>query len=81
MTKEREALKLAQDKELKELLDSLDFARRSKILREESYIRMDPVTKPRTFNHIVDGQVYIPEKHVVVRPGANDHQRYKSRGV
>jgi hypothetical protein len=72
---------MAQDKELKELLDSLDPARRSKILREESYIRMDPVTKPRTFNHIVDGQVYIPEKHVVVRSGANDHQRYKSKGV
>ena len=65
-------------RELRKLLAEVDPPRR--VIREESYIRMNPVPGPRTFNHFKDGQGYVPEKPVVTRPGAGAHQQYKSKG-
>lgn len=53
-----------------------------------SYIRVEPLlmertedmAAPRTFNHMKDGQVYVPEKSEPVRPGATDALKLKSRG-
>jgi hypothetical protein len=39
-----------------------------------------PVAKPRTFNHVKDGQVYVPEKSEPVRAGAMDAFKVQSRG-
>jgi hypothetical protein len=64
---------------LRKLLNEVDPPKR--VIREESYIRMNPVPEPRTFNHVTDGQGYVPEKPAVTRPGADNHQRYKSRGM
>ena len=72
-TEERKA------RELRKMLNSIDPPKR--VIREESYIKMDPVVKPRTFNHVVDGQGYVPEKPTVTRPGADNHRQYKSRGM
>ena len=65
-------------RKLRKLLNEVDPPRR--VIREESYLRMDPVAKPRTFNHVVDGQGYVPEKPVATRPGADSHRQYKSKG-
>ena len=35
---------------------------------------------PRTFNHMKDGQVYIPARMESVRPGATDALKLPSRG-
>ncbi len=67
-------------RELRKLLAKVDPPPK-RIIREESYLRMDPVAKPRTFNHVVDGQGYVPEKPVATRPGADSHRQYKSRGM
>ena len=53
-----------------------------------SYIRVEPLliertedmAKPRTFNHVKDGQVYVPEKSEPVRAGAMDAFKVQSRG-
>lgn len=53
-----------------------------------SYIRVEPLlmertehtATPRTFNHMKDGQVYVPEKHEPVRAGATDALKLPSRG-
>jgi hypothetical protein len=66
-------------RELRKLLNEVDPPKR--VFREESYLRIDPVAKPRTFNHVVDGQGYVPEKPVATRPGADSHRQYKSRGM
>ncbi len=66
-------------RELRKMLNSIDPPKR--VIREESYLRIDPVAKPRTFNHVVDGQGYVPEKPTVTRPGADNHRQYKSRGM
>lgn len=42
--------------------------------------RTDDMASPRTFNHMKDGQVYIPERMESVRPGATDALRLPSRG-
>jgi hypothetical protein len=42
--------------------------------------KIAPVAKPRTFNHVKDGQVYVPEKNEPVRPGATDALKIQSRG-
>jgi hypothetical protein len=42
--------------------------------------KIAPVAKPRTFNHVKDGQVYVPEKSEPVRAGAMDAFKVKSRG-
>ena len=65
-------------RELRKLLAEVDPPRR--VLRELSYLILDPVAKPRTFNHVVDGQGYVPEKPVATRPGADSHRQYKSKG-
>ena len=66
-------------RELRKLLAEVDPPKR--VFREESYLRVDPVAKPRTFNHVVDGQGYVPEKPAATRPGADSHRQYKSRGM
>jgi hypothetical protein len=42
--------------------------------------KIAPVAKPRTFNHVKDGQVYVPEKSEPARAGATDAFKVKSRG-
>ena len=42
--------------------------------------RTEDMAKPRTFNHVKDGQVYVPEKHEPARAGAMDAMKLKSRG-
>jgi hypothetical protein len=42
--------------------------------------KIAPVAKPRTFNHVKDGQVYVPEKSEPVRAGATDALKIKSHG-
>lgn len=43
-------------------------------------VRTPDMAAPRTFNHMKDGQVYVPEKSEPVRPGATDALKLKSRG-
>jgi hypothetical protein len=53
-----------------------------------SYIRVEPLlmertehtATPRTFNHMKDGQVYVPENSEPARAGATDAFKVKSRG-
>jgi hypothetical protein len=52
------------------------YARGGAVLME----RTDDMAAPRTFNHMKDGQVYIPERMESVRPGAADALRLPSRG-
>jgi hypothetical protein len=52
------------------------YARGGAVLME----RTDDMASPRTFNHMRDGQVYIPERMESVRPGATDALRLPSRG-
>ena len=42
--------------------------------------RTEDMAAPRTFNHMKDGLVYVPEKNEPVRPGATDAMKIKSRG-
>jgi hypothetical protein len=42
--------------------------------------RTEDMAGPRTFNHMKDGQVYVPEKSEPARPGATDALKLKSRG-
>jgi len=42
--------------------------------------RPDDTATPRTFNHMKDGLVYVPEKSDPVRPGAMDALKIQSRG-
>lgn len=42
--------------------------------------KIEPLAQPRTFNHMKDGQVYVPEKHEPVRAGATDALKLPSRG-
>jgi hypothetical protein len=65
-------------RELRKLLAEVDPPRR--VIRELSYLILDPMAKPRTFNHVKDGQGYVPEKPAATRSGADTHQRYKSKG-
>jgi hypothetical protein len=58
------------------------------LMNKNSYIRVEPLlmertehtAAPRTFNHMKDGQVYVPEKHEPVRAGATDALKLPSRG-
>ena len=42
--------------------------------------RTEDMAAPRTFNHMKDGLVYVPEKNEPVRPGATDAMKIQSRG-
>jgi hypothetical protein len=42
--------------------------------------RTEHTATPRTFNHMKDGLVYVPEKSDPVRPGAMDALKIQSRG-
>ena len=42
--------------------------------------RTEDMAAPRTFNHMKDGLVYVPEKNEPVRAGAMDAMKLKSRG-
>ena len=42
--------------------------------------RTEDMATPRTFNHMKDGQVYVPEKSEPARPGAMDALKLKSHG-
>lgn len=42
--------------------------------------RTEDMAKPRTFNHMKDGQVYVPENSEPARAGAMDAFKVKSRG-
>ena len=42
--------------------------------------RTEDMAKPRTFNHMKDGQVYVPEKNEPARAGAMDAFKVQSRG-
>jgi hypothetical protein len=58
------------------------------LMNKNSYVRVEPLlmertehtAAPRTFNHMKDGQVYVPEKHEPVRAGATDALKLPSRG-
>lgn len=52
------------------------YARGGAVLME----RTEHTAAPRTFNHMKDGQVYVPEKNEPARPGAMDALKLKSRG-
>lgn len=52
------------------------YARGGAVLME----RTEDMATPRTFNHMKDGQVYVPEKSDPTRPGATDALKLKSRG-
>ena len=65
-------------RELRKLLNEVDPPRR--VLRELSYLILDPMAKPRTVSLFKEGQNYVPEKPVATRPGADTNQRYKSKG-
>jgi len=43
-------------------------------------IRTPDMAEPRTFNHMKDGQLYVPDKGDPVRPGAMDAFKIQSRG-
>jgi hypothetical protein len=42
--------------------------------------RTPDMAAPRTFNHLKDGKLYMPEKSDPVRPGATDALQIKSKG-
>ena len=42
--------------------------------------RTEHTAAPRTFNHMKDGQVYVPEKNEPARAGAMDAFKVQSRG-
>jgi hypothetical protein len=42
--------------------------------------RTEHTAMPRTFNHMKDGQVYVPEKSEPARAGATDAFKVQSRG-
>jgi hypothetical protein len=65
-------------RELRKLLAVVDPPRR--VIRELSYLILDPTAKPRTVSPFKDGQGYVPEKPTATRSGADTHQRYKSKG-
>jgi hypothetical protein len=58
------------------------------LMNKNSYIRVEPLlmertehtAMPRTFNHMKDGQVYVPEKSEPARAGATDAFKVQSRG-
>jgi hypothetical protein len=52
------------------------YARGGAVLME----RTKDMAEPRTFNHMKDGQVYVPEKIAPVRAGATDALKIQSRG-
>lgn len=52
------------------------YARGGAVLME----RTEDMAGPRTFNHMKDGQVYVPEKSEPARPGAMDALKLKSHG-
>ena len=52
------------------------YARGGAVLME----RTEDMATPRTFNHMKDGQVYVPEKSEPVRAGATDALKLPSRG-
>ena len=43
-------------------------------------VRTPDMAEPRTFNHMKDGQLYVPDNSEPVRPGAMDAFKIKSRG-
>lgn len=43
-------------------------------------VRTPDMAEPRTFNHMKDGQLYVPDNSDPVRPGAMDAFKIKSRG-
>lgn len=42
--------------------------------------RTEDMAKPRTFNHMKDGQIYTPPKNEPIRAGAMDAFKLPSRG-
>jgi len=60
-------------RELRKLLAEVDPPRR--VIRELSYLILDPTAKPRTVSPFRDGQGYVTEKPVETRPGADNNQR------
>lgn len=56
---------------------------KKKIISLMPPVMVDPSLVPasaRTFNHVKDGQDYVPEKHTPSRPGAEDALKIKSKG-
>lgn len=56
---------------------------KKKIIEVAPQVVVDPSLVPasaRTFNHVKDGQDYVPEKHTPARPGAEDALKIKSKG-
>jgi len=43
-------------------------------------VRTPDMAEPRTFNHMKDGQLYVPDKGDPVRLGAMDAFKIQSRG-
>ena len=42
--------------------------------------RTPDMAAPRTFNHLIDGQLYKPDNSPPARPGATDALQIKSKG-
>jgi len=59
-------------RELRKLIDSID----PRPIKEEP-----PQPTPSPKMNLWERQTYKPEQMSAVRPGADAHQRYKSRGV
>ena len=56
---------------------------KQKIIELMPHVVVDPTLVPalaRTFNHVKDGQDYVPVKHTPSRPGAEDALKIKSKG-
>ena len=43
-------------------------------------VRTPDMAEPRTFNHMKDGQLYVPDNSPPVRAGATDALQIQSRG-
>lgn len=43
-------------------------------------VRTPDMAKPRTFNHMIDGQLYVPDNLPPARAGATDALQIQSRG-
>ncbi len=43
-------------------------------------VRTPDMAEPRTFNHMKDGQVYVPERNEPARAGAMDAMKIQSKG-
>lgn len=78
----KKAMRVNKNATLAALLSTLGDKNPPRYVRGEPLLieRTEDMAKPRTFNHVKDGQVYVPDRTDPVRPGAMDAMKIQSRG-